>query len=66
MTEDGTIYICESCREPVDEDDPGVVRAHELIYTPTMDGDDEPLEGPGVFFHEAHFPSSSTNYRRSS
>lgn len=66
MNPDGTFHICESCRQVVEADAPGTVRAHELIHTPDLSGADEVIEGMGVFFHEHHYPTSSPRYRRAS
>lgn len=64
MNPDGTFYVCEYCREPVEADAPGIVRAHELIRTANFSGTDDVIEGMGVFFHERHYPVGSRRYRR--
>lgn len=66
MNPDGTFYICEACRQIVEADDPGVVRAYELIHTPDGSGGDQVIEGMGVFFHQRHYPAHSGRYRRAS
>ncbi len=63
MSEDGSFYICERCRERVEPGAPGVVRARELIRTRDLTGDDV-IEGQGIFFHEGHYPVNSRRYRR--
>ncbi len=64
MSEDGTFYICEGCKDRVEPDTPGVVRARKLIRTVDLTGTDV-IEGEGVFFHERHYPVRSSRYRRS-
>lgn len=64
MNPDGSFYTCESCGEKVEADAPGIVRAHELIRESSLDGNDLPIEGRGVFFHERHYPSNSRRFRR--
>jgi hypothetical protein len=66
MNPDGTFYVCEACREVVEPDAAGVIRAHELIQTRSLNGNDPPIEGRGVFFHKHHYPRSSGRYRRAS
>jgi len=59
-----TIRICETCREQVDPEAAGVVRAVEVIRTVSMGPTVSELEGLGVYFHEECFPAGSPNYRR--
>ena len=66
MNPDGTFYICDACRQPVEADCPGVVRAYRLIHTPDLSGGDEVIDGMGVFFHGHHYPTSSRRFRRAS
>lgn len=66
MNPDGTFYICAACRQVVDPDAPGIVRAYELIHTPDLSGGDQVIDGMGVFFHERHYPTHSRRYRRAS
>lgn len=59
---EGTVHICEACREVLDPDDPGVVRALEQVDTSTFGGPDR-TDGLGVFFHESCFPHGDPAYR---
>lgn len=58
-----TFHICETCRERVDPADPDVVRAVELVKLTTMGPTTQFAEGLGVFFHRAHYPTGSEQYR---
>jgi hypothetical protein len=62
--DDGTFYVCETCRERIDPDAPDTVRAVEMKKIETMGPTVEWVEGLGAFFHEHHFPEGSPHYRR--
>jgi hypothetical protein len=57
-----TFCICELCREKVDPDDPGVVRAVEMIEVVTMGPTYSRIPGLPVYFHREHYPSGSADY----
>lgn len=58
------VTICEMCRNPVIPGQAGVVYAVKLIRVASMGENDAPMEGLGMFFHEAHFPAGSRSVRR--
>lgn len=50
-------YICEACRERVDEGDPAVVRTREQIRVDTLgDTTAQWIDGMGAFFHRGCYP----------
>jgi hypothetical protein len=55
--------VCEFCREQVDRNDPGVVRAFEVVKVTTFGPKTESLDGLPVLFHRDHFPHGSRDYR---
>jgi hypothetical protein len=57
-----TVHICERCREVVEPDDPGVVRAVEQKDVSGF-GKREVIDGLGVYFHEGCFPHGDPGYR---
>jgi len=65
MTDDAEqFYICETCRQRVDPEAPGTVRAVELLKVTTSGPTVEYIEGLGVFFHDRCYPTGSERYRR--
>jgi hypothetical protein len=56
-------YICETCREPVEDGDEDVVRAVKMVEIESMQVGREWLEGLGVHFHRACFPYGSPYYK---
>ena len=58
-----TIHICELCRNVLDPDEPGVVRAVQLLNADTLDSRGE-IEGLGVFFHGNCWGQGRSGYRR--
>ena len=60
--DDETVHICESCRQIVAPDDPGVVRAVEQVDV-SGSGKREVIDGLGVYFHEGCFPFGDPAYR---
>jgi hypothetical protein len=61
---DDPFHVCETCRERIEPDAPGTVRAVEMVKTVAMGPTVEYIEGLGVFFHDGCYPSGSTAYRR--
>ena len=57
-------HICESCRQRIEPDAPDAVRAVELVKTVAQGPTVEYLEGMGVLFHEACYPTGSAHYSR--
>ena len=60
--DDATIHICEGCRQILEPDDPGVVRAFEQKDVSGF-GRREVIDGLGVYFHERCFPHGDPAYR---
>lgn len=59
-----TVHICEGCREVVDPDAPGVVKAYEQSEVSTFPAEGrEFIDGLGVYFHENCYPHGSRRYR---
>lgn len=54
------MYICEWCRQVIEPDDPGVVRAVEQKDVSGF-GRREVNDGVGVYFHEGCFPTAIRN-----
>jgi len=53
------MYVCESCRQPLSDDEP-VIAGAVLVDASNQDGPGV-VEGPGVFFHPHHTPHDSGN-----
>jgi hypothetical protein len=56
--------LCESCREPINPDAPGVVRAVEQKDLTGFGQARDMGDGMGVLFHEDCFPDGDPRYRR--
>jgi hypothetical protein len=61
---DAVFQVCETCREQIDPGAPETVRAVEMQKTVAMGPTVEYIEGLGVFFHEACYPTGSPLYSR--
>lgn len=57
------MFVCESCREPVDPDDPDVIRAVEQVDVSGFGQPRELADGLDVLFHADCFPRGSARYR---
>lgn len=55
-------YVCETCRDWVDENDPDVVKALEQVETRTFGGT-QVIDGMGVHFHRGCYPTGTRHYR---
>ena len=58
------VSICETCKEILDPDAAGIIVAYQQIRLDVM-GNQGPeyMDGIGVYFHEAHYPTGSRRYR---
>lgn len=56
--------ICPVCRQPITEDEPGVIRACEVVRTSSFQVGDEAHEGIGALFHADCWPLAGPGYRR--